>query len=94
MWKHASEAYNARGLQMGTPDFGPAAKDHRSFIKQGRLDEAKALENIIVNKSWCQHHLLEAGIIEHPEATFPKSKQAVAPPPIHRDYQCRGRPAP
>ena len=60
LWLHASEAYSGEGLEQGEPHFGPVGKTHRDFLREGQNEEARALEYLVVNKSWSAHRILTA----------------------------------
>ena len=51
LWSNAAQVFGGRGLETGTP-FTPASKAHKELLTKGLTAEAKALEHIIVNKSW------------------------------------------
>ena len=87
LWTHASEAFCGSGLEHGSPYLDPAARAHKDLVKQGRLKEAKALECIVTNKSWCGQRILLNGGSDDPRVMCPRCNGYVESP-FHRYYTC------
>jgi hypothetical protein len=87
LWTHAASAYNGGGLGSGTPHFGPASKAYRDLLKEGLYEEAKALEAIVTNKTWCGHRLLTAGVVDESGAMCTRCGLSIETS-FHKYYQC------
>ena len=62
VWKHASEAHNGSGLELGIPNLDPASKAHAKLIKNGDYKKARAVVLVVNNKVWSNQRLMKAGI--------------------------------
>ena len=87
LWLNASQAYCGDGMELGTPHFGPAALAHRDLLKEGRTEEAAALECIIANKSWTGERLSNE-IRDVTDAGLCLRCRGELETPAHRYYTC------
>ena len=49
-WTAASKHHNGSGLEGGLPSLGPASRAYSQLTKEGKLEEAAALEALVINK--------------------------------------------
>ena len=49
-----------RGLETGIPDLSPASKAHSALLRANKFKEARALEGIVCNSSWCGERIHKA----------------------------------
>ena len=68
--------------------FTPASKAHKELLTKGRLTEAKALEQIIVNKSWTGERLQHSNITNDAAALQCARCGHPAETRHHRYYTC------
>ena len=88
VWVKASSAHNGNGLEMGMPNFEPAARAHAKFVRDGNYDKARAVELIVNNKVWTKQRLLEAKIITEDQATCDRCGLHIETD-RHRYYECK-----
>ena len=87
LWDNAANAYSGSGLEGGLPSLLPASKAHKALTRQGRYQEAKALECIVINKSWCGQRLQLDGGADDARAMCERCGSYVESP-FHRYYTC------
>jgi hypothetical protein len=88
LWQHAAKAWNAQGLEHGTPSITPASIAYRKLIRQGRIKQATALEHVVCNKTWCGERLLTEGVTSDPDRISCSRCGHHLETPLHRYYQC------
>ena len=52
VWMDAAKHFLGVGLQMGTPSLDPARRARSWLVRNKRLDEARALDNIVCGAVW------------------------------------------
>ena len=62
MWKECNDDLGNSGLGEGKPCIERAAKAYKQLIKEGRHEEAAALQTVILNKSWNARRLSQEGV--------------------------------
>ena len=75
-WEAASSHHNGSGLASGLPCLAPTSRAYNDLIKKGKLEEAAALEAVVVNKVWTKERMLAAGIIDQEEAKCDRCGEA------------------
>ena len=76
-------------MQSGIPSFDVASCAHAELIREGKHNEARALEHILTNKVWCGARLLDGGIVQDPEeAICKRCDLGATDTELRRYYKC------
>ena len=68
IWKEAADDNDNGGYEKGKPDLTAASRAYDFFTKKEMHEEAKALQTVILNKSWTAERVQRSGMAQEGSA--------------------------
>ena len=85
LWRNAAHHFGGEGLDTGTSSFAPAANIRKQFVRDGKFDQAKALDMIVCGGATPGSRF--EGLEVHAATLCPLC--GAPDHPKHRYYECR-----
>lgn len=88
LWLQSSEDYSGKGLERRESYFGQVGEAHHDFLIEGRNEEARDLEYLVLDKSWPGHQILTA-VGEGAGTGLCERFGLEVETPLHRHHTCK-----